>query len=573
MIHYHISYQYPHQQFIDITLSLKDLRQEFVYLQLPAWRPGRYELGNFAKNIQKFSVEDTRGKPVPFRKLTKDRWEINTSRLTEITIKYNYYAATLDAGSTWLDEDQLYINFVNCILYVEGRTDLPHRVSLALPDDYEIACGLPQPGRHVLEAPGFYHLAASPMIASASLTHWTYEVEGHTFHLWFQGVCRLHKEETLLRFRAFTEAQIRTMGDFPTSDYHFLYHFLPYRAYHGVEHFNATVITLGPAEQLLENTKLYEDFLGISSHELFHTWNIIHIRPAEMMPYDYTRENYFPTGFVAEGITTYYGDLFLARSKVISKQEYFFELNKLFKRHFENFGRFNHSLMDSSHDLWLDGYGPGIPNRKVSIYVKGALVSLILDLELRRITGHEQSLDTLMRYLWSNFGKQTRGYTMQDIQHLVEELSGNALPDYFDNFISGTLPLEEKLDELLHTVGCCLQPTESAFIAERNFGFRTAFREGKLVVASIAPGSPASQQLRIEDEIMAVNGRRAAESVEELLVNRQVVELALFRSHMLRQLQLEEDGRSYFKQFNIIQNQEASRQEKENFFQWLQCEW
>ena len=100
------------------------------------------------------------------------------------------------------------------------------------------------------------------------------------------------------------------MKGFPTEDYHFLYQFLPYQAYHGVEHYNSTVIALGPADQVIEDSGLYYEFLGVSSHELFHTWNIIRIRPQEMMPYDYTRENYFPTGFLAEGATTYYGDLF-----------------------------------------------------------------------------------------------------------------------------------------------------------------------------------------------------------------------------------------------------------------------
>ena len=55
--------------------------------------------------------------------------------------------------------------------------------------------------------------------------------------------------------------------------------------------------------------KRYEDLLGVCSHELYHTWNIKAIRPKEMLPYNYTKENYFRTGFVAEGVTTYMGDL------------------------------------------------------------------------------------------------------------------------------------------------------------------------------------------------------------------------------------------------------------------------
>lgn len=573
MNHYHISYQYPNRQFIDIELTLYQLDQELLYLQLPAWRPGRYEISNFAKNIQRFQAEDAQGNALPFKKISKDRWEIQTSGKPEVHIKYNYYAATLDAGSTWLDENQLYINFVNCIMYAEGRQDDPFRISLDLPEGYEIACGLKKIGRHMLEAPGFYHLAESPLLAAPHLTHWQYQVKDHIFHIWVNGLCRLEKEKTLQKFTAFTKEQIDTMGDFPCEEYHFIYQFLPYRAYHGVEHFNSTVITLGPSEQILENTKLYEDFLGVSSHELFHTWNIIRIRPQEMMPYDYTRENYFPTGFVAEGVTTYYGDLFLVRSGAIQKSEYFAELNKIIKRHFENFGRFNHSLAESSHDLWLDGYAAGIPNRKVSIYVKGALVSLILDLELRRITANEHSLDTVMRYLWENFAKHSRGYTLQDLKNIVTEFSDNQLLYYFADFISGKLPLEQKINEVLQTVGCYLKETESAILSERMFGFRTAMKEGKLVVSAMEPDSVADRQLRLEDEIVAVNKRKVTENIEELMTAQEVIELAVFRHHHLQNIILENDGRSYFNQFSIEQDANATKEEQENFFHWLKCEW
>jgi predicted metalloprotease with PDZ domain len=120
--------------------------------------------------------------------------------------------------------------------------------------------------------------------------------------------------------------------------------------------------------------------LGVSSHELFHAWNIIRIRPKEMLPYDFTKENYFRTCFVAEGCTTYYGDLFLKRAGVFSDETYIKELQVYMKRHFENCAHATQSLADSSFDLWLDGYEKGIPNRKVSVYHKGALVALVLDL-------------------------------------------------------------------------------------------------------------------------------------------------------------------------------------------------
>ena len=574
MLRYQISYDSPNLHWLDLQLTIEDLAQETTYLQLPAWRPGRYELGNFAKNIRKFEIQDDQGQALAYRKVSKDRWEVDTSGIKTFVVMYDYYAGELNAGSTWLDEEQLYINFVNCMLYVEDRLDEPYQLTLVLPEDYEIAGGLAETEKHVLEAPNFYHLAESPIMASAQLTHWQYEVKGHRFHLWFQGQCRLDKVSTLEKFSAFTEEQIGTMNEFPTKDYHFLYQFLPYRAYHGVEHFNSTVIVLGPDHEIVEDSSWYYEFLGVSSHELFHTWNIIRIRPREMMPYDYTRENYFPTGFIAEGVTTYYGDLFLVRSGVFTKEAYFLELNKLFKRHFDNFGRLNHSLIDSSQDLWLDGYTPGVPDRKVSIYVKGALVSLILDLELRLQTDGEHSLDTFMQYLWDFFGKKERGYSMNDLQKLVADLSANQINDYFERFIFGKEPLETKLNELLSGVGCQLERQESALPTERRFGFRTGIGDDCQKVQKIAPDSPAAQLLSLDDRILAIDGQApVGDSLEGQFAQRTTVQLTVLRQQRIKTLTLETREATYFPVYTIAQRTNATFAEQEAFEAWLGCGW
>jgi predicted metalloprotease with PDZ domain len=292
-----------------------------------------------------------------------------------------------------------------------------------------------------------------------------------------------------------------------------------------------------------------------------------------MMPYDYTKENYFTTGYVAEGMTTYYGDLFLARSGVIRKEAYFDDLNKLFKRHFENFGRFYYSLAASSFDLWLDGYVAGIPNRKVSIYVKGAIVSLMLDLTLRRLTKNTHSLDSLMLRLWEDFGKQQKGYTPEDIIRIASELAGESMKLFFDKFIYGTEAVEEALNALLRTVGCQLKITDSGSLSERWFGFRATQRDGKLLVSSIEPDSPADRVLSREDEIIAINGTRITESLDELLDDGPEAELTIIRRQKIMDVKLEQDGNTFFKQYTIAQRLDAREEEKENFSLWSGLQW
>ena len=573
MIHYHVSFDNPLTFYLQIQLTL-DVPADAaapLELQLPAWRPGRYELQNFAQKLQKVLVEDaTTSEPLPYRKLTKDRWEVPNAAGRTVRVRYNFYAHQMDAGGSWLDESQFYLNPVQALLCAEGRQLEACELTLALPEGWQIACGLPQTAPNTLLAKDFDQLVDSPLIASPTLTHQQYEAGGRPFHIWVQGEALVDWPRLLADFKAFSEEQLMLFGGLPVADYHFLNQFLPYQHYHGVEHANSTVITLGPAE-LMMSEGLYKELLGVSCHELFHTWNIKSIRPAEMQPYDYSRENYFRTCFIAEGITTYYGEYLLARSRVRSPAQYFEELNTVLHKHYDDAGGENLSLADASMDLWLDGYKPGVPDRKVSVYHKGALVALLLDLTLRQLSGHARSLDDVMRRLYEEFGKTGIGYTEADYIRLVNETAGRDMQAYFDKFIYGTAPLTEPLAKVLHTVGCQLLVGENASASEGTFGFRTVLRNERTEVSAIWPNSPAASALTVDDEIVAVNGRRVDMNLQSLLSSGAAeYELNVFRQSRLLTVRLvAQPGTSFGPRYAVTRLETADAAQQRGFQQWL----
>ncbi|MCY7358352.1 MAG: M61 family peptidase [Rudanella sp.] len=462
-MHYRLSADPLLPHYIAVEARLTDIAAETAELQLPAWRPGRYELQNFAKNIQRFVATDASGQLLPFRKITKDRWLVQTQGATEIVAQYNYYANIINAGSSYISDDtdvspMLYVNPVNLCLYAEGRINDPCTLELAIPADWTIACGLTKTGPQTLSARNFYELVDNPLIAAPALHRIQYEARGVQFSVWIAGRMAFDQERVVRDFQRFSEAQIDIFGEFPETEYHFLTILLPIAHYHGVEHRNSTVLVLGPAD---EGEGLYVDLLGIASHELFHAWNIIRIRPQELMPYDFTRENYFQTCFVAEGVTTYYGDHMLRRSEVFNEAAYLKELHVTLKRHFENNGRAFQSLLESSWDLWLDGYDKGVPDRKVSVYHKGAIAALILDLHIRQTSGQTRSLDDVMRLMWERFGKPQVGYTYFDYRTITEEVAGESLDWYFTVCIEGNESLLSLLNRYLKLINLTILFTET----------------------------------------------------------------------------------------------------------------
>ena len=502
MIHYLFSYKKAYKHLIDIDLTVPTNGDKELCFQLPAWRPGRYELGDFAKNIQKWNAFDENGNELPFQKTTKDCWKVECHNTSSVTVTYNYYANELDAGSTYLDENQLYVNPVNCCMYVVGRENSACQLELEIPSDYKIACGMKMNGDGYLLANSFDQLAESPFIASNSLLHNEYIVDGITYHLWIQGKCKPDFEKVKADFIGFTKAQVDCFKSLPVDDYHFLFQITPYTSYHGVEHTNSTVILMGDKEDVFK-TK-YDNILGICSHELYHTWNIKAIRPKEMFPYDYTKENYSKLGYVAEGVTTYMGDLMLKRGHVFNWEQFIKTQNENLKRHYENDGRHNLSVADSAFDTWLDGYSLGIPNRKTSIYADGALNMLMIDLFIIKHSDGKHSLNDVMTELYENY--RNSGYTEDDFQQLCVKYGGLKVSEVFNNHIYGTEEYTKTLIEALSYVGFDLVKTKNPSLSAHKFGFISIVQNGKHIIKKIQNTCEAeSNGIAVDDEILSVN--------------------------------------------------------------------
>ena len=507
MIKYSLSQENPQRQYIQFQAEFPHDGTEQFAVQLPSWRPGRYELGNFAKNIRNFKVTDEKGKPIPFSKNTKDSWKVEAAGHSVIHVNYNYYSAELNGGSTFLNEEMMYVNPVNCFMYRPGFEELDRfLVELKLPNQYLLASPLAEKTKKAFVARNVHELMDSPFMASASLDHHSFNVEKTTFHIWVNGKHSLDVNKIEADFTPFCNAQIRDFNGFPQDDYLFMFHFLAQPSYHGVEHEKCTVITLGPAEKLLTSA-FYEELLGVSSHELYHTWNVKALRPKDMLPYDYKEENYSELGYVYEGVTTYMGDWYLLNSGVFNFQTYAKHLGSYLNRHFQNQGRFNYSVAESSFDTWLDGYLPGAPGRKTSIYTEGCLIAFISDLMILTATNGQENLASAMLKLWIDFGAKGGGYSSHDYFNCLESVSNLSFSEIRAQLAYGISDFRPFLDDALEPVGMKLTESPNSNKFTSNVGIKLGeMPSGEFKIIDIAEGSPADTSgIHIGDTITAIN--------------------------------------------------------------------
>jgi len=580
MMKYIFSYSEPQKHLIDIEFIADKINGDETTIQLPAWRPGRYELGNFAKNIKQFIPLDEKGNLLPFQKITKDCWKIQTKGVKELHIKYSYYAVDLNAGSTFLDDRQLYVNPVNCSVYVPERMNEPCEVELKIPANYMVATSMQNKVKETkdkkqtkrnLSAKDYHEFADSPFIASPTLQQNMFIMDGVEFNLWFQGECKPNWPKIINDFFIFINEQFVTMkGTLPVDEYHFLFQVLPYKFHHGVEHLSSTVIAIGPSYEVMRGDTFLE-LLSVSSHELFHSWNIKAIRPAEMYPYDYTKENYSKLGFVCEGVTTYYGDFFLFRSGIYSEFEVNRALAKHLQNHFDNFGRYNLSVADSSFDSWLDGYTEIVPHRKTSIYSEGCLIALMTDLLIRKYSGNERSLDDVMQHLYNEFAKKGKGYTEADYKATVEKMAGHSFDEFFNNYVYKANSYDNALRECIEYIGLELLTSESKKYHERYYGIKISEMLPVPKVIAIYPNSVAEKAgLQQGDEIISINGYPVKNNLSEWskYFGQSETTLIVSNTGKIRTVTFTPSLEEYYKVYYVQKTTTPAEAQKQNFNSW-----
>ena len=558
----------PHQQFFRITYEC-EVQEDHIVLTFPNWRPGRYQLGNFTKNIRDFKVLGDDNKACDFEKIELNRWKIDTSNTRNITVSYLYYAQELNAGSTFLSNEMWYMNPVNCCIYNEEKIDQPCTLELKnLPKDFEIASSA-QFKNYQADFRSYHHLADTPFIASASLQHQKYVSNGINFHIWINGSLKVDWDRLIDDFQKFTDHQIQEFTEFPGKEFHFLIHILPYSTYHGVEHLESTVITLGPTYQIFKD--LYKELLGVSSHELYHCWNVKTIRPKEWMPYNYAIETPSRMGYLAEGVTTYMGDLELMRSKVFDFEQYKAELETQINKHLHNYGRFNHAVSDSSYDTWLDGYELGIPHRKVSIYTEGCLLAFYTDVWIMKKTDNKKGLQEVMRRLNFDFGTKGIGVTEEDYKKTIESVAESDFTEIWEQYFYGTGSYEVLITEALDYLGIEIEQQPNKSWVKRHLGILGIDNKSHFKCKRIAPGSRADLAgVSEDDEIIAINGFKINGDLEQWLEYFQddEIQLQISRKSQIIQLTCPHIDKPYYSEAKLKRCEKPDKNQEIAFGRW-----
>ena len=447
-LHYQVAMSEPLTHLFEITLTLQNWQADKVNLKLPVWTPGSYLVREYAKQLQDFRAEDGNGSSLPWQKLSKNHWQIQTPDTTVITVHYRLFAHELTVRTNHLDTTHGYFNPGATLMYVPGWEHTPITLTVTPPNDtWQVTTPLPPvpDSPHTFTAMDFDTLVDSPVEIG---THAIYPFEAlgkpHKWAIWGQG--NFDAERLIADTQKLIQVETDIFGDLPYDRYLFLLH-LTEKGYGGLEHKQGC--SLQYSRFGFRDPEKYNRFISLVAHEFFHLWNVKRIRPHALETFDYDQENYTDCLWFCEGVTSFYDLVIPVRAGIYDAKWYLKQVSEAITRLQTSLGRLVQSLSESSFDAWIKLYRPDAnsKNAQISYYLKGELVSLVLDLWIRQQHQNERSLDDVMRQMWQQFGRSETGYTHAQLQTVIESVAAMDLTDFWHQYIDGTaeLPFEEAL--------------------------------------------------------------------------------------------------------------------------------
>lgn len=517
MLHYQIEFDDYRQHLVHVTVRF--LADPTQVLSLPTWIPGSYLIREFSKHIEGVKAFDEAGRQLKIQKFEKNKWRLFNTDHELITVEYDVYAYDLSVRGAYVDETRLYVNPACACLGLEGQENKAIEVEIFLPDElkhFQLATGMASKslvkGRYTLKAENYAELIDSPF-ELAEQTRFSFEANGIPHEFVVSGKHEMNAERMQQDLEKICSTEISMFGSAPFSNYTFMT-MATGNSYGGLEHPNSTsLITprddLPKANEPEEPSKDYQRFLGLCSHEYFHSWLVKFIRPENFVNYDLNKEGYTSLLWIFEGFTSYYDDLILLRSGVINQESYIALLKAQIDRYLQNLGRFIQSVSESSFDAWVKFYrqDENSNNAGTSYYNKGCLVALCLDLGLR-LRG--SSLDALMCKLYENAQNGIQ-VSERTIFELCEELTGDNWLEQINHLINTTeeLPLDQLFPEF--GVSYTLKNDKSL-----PFGLKLVDKpEGVFIQSARRDSAAAKAGLSANDVIIAIDGLKATTKLAE----------------------------------------------------------
>ncbi|RZJ90862.1 MAG: M61 family peptidase [Chryseobacterium sp.] len=431
----HEAWQYtltpqPTLKSVHVHLKIIGQNADSLSLKMPVWTPGYYQIMDFAKNVYDFKATDGRGKALHWRQHA-NKWTLPGAADKQIEVDYDVKTERNFVGASFIDQNHMFLSPAGIFLH---GSNIKQPVLITIkpyPGWTKLASGMDylKKDTTTYTAPDFDLLYDSPILMGKLETLPAFKIKGipHNFVGFDMG--EFDRPKFMNDMKKIIESGIAVIGDIPYKHYTFL-SIGPGGG--GIEHLNSAAVTFKGSS--LQTPKGRLQVYSFLAHEYFHNYNVKRIRPIELGPFDYDKENPTELLWVSEGFTVYYEYLMVHRAGLSTPNELIDQFRANLMAYENKPGHLYQSVTQSSFQTWR--FGPSVKkedaDKTISYYDKGPILGLMLDIKIRQETKNKKSLDNVMRELYKTYyQKLERGFTPQEFRASCEKIAGVDLTEFF----------------------------------------------------------------------------------------------------------------------------------------------
>lgn len=469
-----------------VNLKVPTMTEDTVLFHFPKTIPGTYATQDYGKYISAFQAKTASGEVINAIPLTVNTYQI--PRGTELaSIRYKV-DDTFDsdekkdkvfepAGTNIQAGRNFVLNNSGFFGFFEGKESWPVELSVDKPADMIGMTALNQTAltanNQTFLAESYHQLLDCPIMFSAPDTISFKVANARVTMSVFNESGRELSSEIYKEVKVSMDAIADFLdGELPVDNYAFLFYIEDYTRYKELMSGGKVKIKdvaallgdmVGQGFGALEhgNSSFYflpdfgDDFAlnmikDVCIHEFFHILTPLSLHSQHIGDFDYVEPVMSQHLWLYEGITEYFAGISQVKGGVITPYEYLSDVLKGNIRGARSFPQTEMSFTEMSANVlekpWSKEYG--------QVYVRGALLGALLDIEIMRLTAGEKTLKDVVVTLGERYGKDKSFDEDSFIIEFVNEVDPK-LQDFFDQYIMGRTPLD--VPKGLESVGVLFQ--------------------------------------------------------------------------------------------------------------------
>ena len=183
-IAYRLAFLEPASHLYDVQLDLGGGLGDTLRLQMPVWSPGRYARMDFARNVQRFRVENASGQPVRWDKENGSLWRVYPGADRHVRVRYSVFANDLSGTFSVLDTAHANWNGASLFMYAVGHKADAVRLTVEAPSGWMLMNGdAKSTAQREFAFENYDRLIDTPTEVAPSITADSFRMDGRLYRV------------------------------------------------------------------------------------------------------------------------------------------------------------------------------------------------------------------------------------------------------------------------------------------------------------------------------------------------------------------------------------------------------